>query len=256
MIIVIIAYTYIYIYICCIYTYTHNYIMFNLLWFPLSGPVRVLLVVWELPWRLFMCRSWTLQFPQLSLIFEGVPRFQPMFTVFGFVPQGLSFRSLHFRSRPVLLHIQPVWGPYRAPPTPAPKICSSLLHAHVWWLDMFSGNPTLINIWRWGLGVLCGPSSSVKGSALRCRRSGIRILLGKIRVNSFQVSRGISTLQSRASGLQSTTQDIHPDQNDSAEPNKERDTLWTVAFGAPILHATDLLPFRVFDSFKRSMHGF
>ena len=52
-------------------------------------------------------------------------------------------------------------------------------------------------------------SSVGEGSALRCRRSGVRIPdLGGLRVDGFQVSGGRSTLQSRASGLQSAVRGI------------------------------------------------
>ena len=48
--------------------------------------------------KVFMCLSWTLIIPLCLSMFVGFPGFQFMFTVFGSVPQGLSFRSSHFRS--------------------------------------------------------------------------------------------------------------------------------------------------------------
>ena len=48
----------------------------------------------------------------------------------------------------------------------------------------------------------------------------VRYLLGGLWVNPFQVSGGISTLQSRASGLQSMTRGIPSGPKDSSESNQ------------------------------------
>ena len=75
-------------------------------------------------------------------------------------------------------------------------------------------NPSKIEVLR----LTDGPNCSVATvSDVRCRRSGVRIPLGGLRVNPFQVSGGKGTLQSRASGLQSTTQGIPSGPTDSSE---------------------------------------
>ena len=48
--------------------------------------------------------------------------------------------------------------------------------------------------------------------------------LGRLRVNPFQVSGGMSTLQSSASDLQSTTQGIPSRSIDSSESNTNKET--------------------------------